>query len=263
MRSGPLWKRGFPWVLLLSTSLGAGLWTSESAGQSAPADPVELGEAVYYIVEDRATVYATPSTDRPYVRAGFREPVYLVSREDGWSRIHTQDGAYGYVRDGVISNVWIRVSKSRRRLYLYQGTKLVMDLPADFGFNSFADKERRGSEDERDHWRTPEGAFYVVKKNPRSQFYKAFLLNYPNLEDAARGLQQGLITRRQHDLIVAAEERSQAPPMGTRLGGMIEIHGEGTGLSTNWTQGCVAVTNAQMDRLWGWVRRGTPVIIQK
>jgi len=138
-----------------------------------------------------------------------------------------------------------------------------MDLPADFGFNAYSDKERRGSEGERDHWRTPEGTFFVVRKNPYSQFYKAFLLNYPNAEDAERGLRTGLISKRQHDAIMAADRASRVPPMNTLLGGMIEIHGEGTGLSTNWTQGCVAVENSQMDRLWDWVPEGAPVIIEK
>ncbi len=231
--------------------------------QSAPSDPVDMGAAVYYVTAKRATVYAEPNTLRPYVQLSFREPVFVLSSSDGWSRVHTQDGAYGYVPDASISNVWIRVSKVRKRLFLYRGTQLMMDLAADFGFNPFSDKEKRGSEGERNHWRTPEGAFYVVSKNPRSQFYKAFLLNYPNTEDAERGLVSGLISQREHDAIMAAEKASRAPPMGTRLGGMIEIHGDGTGLSTNWTQGCVAVTNSDMDKLWGWVQEGTPVIIHK
>ena len=230
--------------------------------QSAPPDPVDMGDAVYYAVERQAMVYSEPNKQRPYVRLGFREPVYVLSSDDGWSRVHTQDGAYGYVPSEAISNVWIRVSKLRRRLYLYQGTRLVMELPADFGFNTYSDKEKRGSEAERDHWRTPEGAFFVVRKNPRSQFYKALLLNYPNAEDAERGLRKGLISQSEHDAIMAAEEASKIPPMHTPLGGMIEIHGAGTGLSTNWTQGCVAVENSQMDRLWGWVQEGTPVIIE-
>ena len=231
--------------------------------QSAPADPVGLGDALHYVVIRQATVYFEPNAKRPYVRLGFREPVLVISSGHGWSRVHTQSGAYGYVPDEAISNVWIRVSKLRKRLYLYEGTRLVMDMPADFGFNAYSDKQQRGSEDERDHWRTPEGVFFVVRKNPRSRYHKALLLNYPNAEDAERGLRTGLITRQEYDTIMKAERASTVPPMNTLLGGMIEIHGGGTGLSTNWTQGCVAVKNAQMDRLWGWVREGAPVVIEK
>ncbi len=51
--------------------------------------------------------------------------------------------------------------------------------------------------------------------------------------------------------------------MHTALGGMIEIHGDGTGVSNNWTQGCVAIHNTHIDKLWAWVEVGTPVIIEK
>lgn len=245
------------WVLSLVLQVPA------APGQSAPKDPVGLGDVVHYVLERQATVYMEPNRERPYVRLGFREPVFVLDSRDGWHRVHTQNGAYGYMPDEAVSNVWIRVSKVRRRLYLYQGTRLIMSLPADFGFNAYSDKVKKGSEGERDHWRTPEGAFFVVKKNPNSQFHKAFLLNYPTAEDAERGLRTRLISTQEHDAIMAAAARSSVPPMNTELGGMIEIHGDGTGMSTNWTQGCVAVTNAQMDRLWGWVSEGTPVIIQK
>ena len=241
-------------LLLLSYPAGA---------QSAPENPIDIGDVMHYVVQRDARLYPQPLRQRPSETLDFREPVFVLSSRNGWSHIHTQKGGDGYVATDAISNVWIRVSKLRKRLYLYMGTRLVMEVPADFGFNAIADKERRGSESDRNHWRTPEGAFYVVKKNQHSQFYKAFLLNYPNAEDAERGLLEGLISKREHDRIMAADASSMAPPMNTLLGGMIEIHGEGTGLSTNWTEGCVAVTNEQMDQLWGWVNEGTPVIIEK
>ena len=235
-----------------------------SAGaQSAPEYPVEMGEKVFYVVSKGATAYASAGTDRPYLKLSYREPVFVISSENGWNRIRTQDGMYGYVPDIDVSNIWIRVSKVRKRLFLYEGMRLLMDLPADFGFNAYSDKVRMGSEGNRDDWRTPEGAFFVVRKNPYSRYHKAFLLNYPNAEDADRGLKSGLINRAQYQAIMSADRTSTVPPMGTQLGGMIEIHGDGTGLSTNWTQGCVAVTNEDMDRMWNLVQEGTPVIIEK
>ena len=247
------------WVIAATLLVAApSVWA-----QSAPSDPVDLGDVVYYVVDRPATLYLERNLTKPYARVGFREPVFLISRSGGWSRVHTQDGAYGYIRNEAISNVWIRVSKLRQRLYLYEGTKMVVDLPADFGFNAWADKLKRGSEEERDHWRTPEGLFYVVHKNPHSKYYKALLLNYPAREDAERGLHSGLINQAEYSAIMQAELASQVPPMHTLLGGMIEIHGDGTGLSTNWTQGCVAIKNAHMDRIWALVSEGTPVIIEK
>ena len=122
---------------------------------------------------------------------------------------------------------------------------------------------QRGSSINPDHWRTPEGTFFVVKKNPYSRFYKALVVNYPTAEDARRGYKQGLISKGQHDAIVRAENNFNMPPMTTPLGGMIEIHGDGTGAGSNWTQGCVAVHNTHIDKLWAWVDVGTPIIIEK
>ena len=245
------------------------VFVGSAAAQPAPADAssamllAEVGETIHYVVKKQATVYTEPDGNRPYVRLGFREPIYVLSSEDGWSRVRTQDGAHGYVESSALSNVWIRVSKRRKMLYLYQGMELIMQVPADFGYNAYADKVQRGSRSNPDHWRTPEGTFFVVKKNPYSKFYKALVLNYPTAEDAKRGLRHGLISKAQHDAIVRAENAFTMPPMYTPLGGMIEIHGDGTGASSNWTQGCVAIHNTHIDKLWGWVNVGTPVIIEK
>ncbi len=236
--------------------------------QPAPVDAssglfAEVSVTMYYVVKRGATVYTRPDGGQAYLRLEFREAVFVLSSEDDWSRIRTQDGAQGYVETAALSNVWIRVSKRRKSLYLYRGMDLIMQVPADFGYNAVADKERQGSRANPDHWRTPDGTFFVVRKNPYSKFYKAFVLNYPTAEDARRGLKQGLISKRQHDTIVQADENFTSPPMSTALGGMIEIHGDGTGVSNNWTQGCVAVHNIHIDKLWTWVEVGTPVIIEK
>ena len=114
----------------------------------------------------------------------------------------------------------------------------------------------------RDDWRTPEGTFYVVRKNPNSQFYRAFVLNYPTVEDAERGLDEGLISKAEHRRIVEAQKILAMPPMGTALGGMIEIHGDGTGAARNWTRGCVAIHNSHIDKMWYRVEVGTPVVIE-
>ncbi len=233
-------------------------WYGSAYGQNG----LEVGQTIYYSLHRETTVYVEPDGSA-YVRLGFREPVFVLSTEGGWSKVRTQDGAQGFVESWLLSNAWIRVSKGRKRLYFYRGLDLVLELAADFGFNAYSDKERRGTAANPDDWRTPEGSFYVVKKNSNSQFYKAFLLNYPNEEDAGRGLREGIISSRQFSAIMRAAKQHSVPPMNTPLGGMIEIHGDGSGISTNWTQGCVAVHNEGMDRLWEWVEIGTPVVIEK
>lgn len=230
---------------------------------SVMAQTSEPEGTVFYVVKNQATVYREANTETPYLELGFREPVFVQETAKGWHRVRTQDGAQGYVPSHAISNIWIRVSKRKKSVYLYQGTELVDKFPADFGYNAFADKERQGSLNNPDDWRTPEGVFFVVRKNPNSQFYRAFVLNYPNAEDAERGMRQGLINRSQYESIVRAADNFEMPPMNTALGGMIELHGDGTGVSSNWTHGCVAVHNSHMDKLWSWVEVGTPVLIEQ
>ena len=239
------------------------LWATDVSAQNGSSAPAAAAENLHYVVEHTATLYRDASKEKPYLRLGFREPLVVSGTAGEMYRVHTQDGAHGYVDVESVSNIWILVSKRQKRQGLYRGLELIMEVNADFGYNAYSDKVKRGSEGERDHWRTPEGVFYVVRKNRHSQFYRAFLLNYPNAEDAWRGLNSGLISQREHDAIMEAERLGVPPPMNTTLGGMIEIHGDGTGLATNWTQGCVAVRNQDMDALWMWVAEGTPVVIEK
>lgn len=235
---------------------------SNPAGSGTARAEEEEAGALYYATTRHLTVYRDKEATKPYFRLGFREEVRRLGCEADLCRVRTTDGAVGYVNRYDISNVWIRASKKKRRVFVYRGERLVKVYKADFGYNSFSDKERRGSNRLRDHWRTPEGAFYVVSKNPNSQFYKALVLNYPNAEDAEKGLKRGLITKGQYDAIVRADEGGTMPPMNTELGGWVEIHGDGTGAATNWTQGCVAVRNEDMDELWQWVQVGTPVLVE-
>ncbi len=238
-----------------------GIWLGVAFFLAASAPPLP-DDPLYYTIEREVTVYHRPNTARPYLTLGFRAPVHVLEKRGDWYRIRTDGGATGYVRAATLSNIWLRVSKQERAVYLYAGTELLGEIPADFGYNVFADKARRGSMLRRDHWRTPEGTFYVVAKNPNSRFYKALVLNYPTREDAVRGYRRGLITRAERDAIIEAQERSVMPPMDTALGGWIEIHGDGTGESRNWTHGCVAVANLHMNVLWQWVQVGTPVLIE-
>lgn len=225
-------------------------------------DDLENAERLYYSIERNATLFRSPAMTDAYLALRFREPLIVLDRKPVWSHVRTRNGEEGYIATTAISNVWIRISKRKRTVYVYRGTELIRKLPADFGTNLVSDKVQRGTLNSPDDWRTPEGSFFVVSKNPNSKFYKAFVLNYPNAEDARRGYREGLISKEQHDAIVQAEDRGMIPPMNTQLGGWIEIHGSGTGGGTNWTQGCVAITNEQMDELWSIVHVGTPVITE-
>ncbi len=246
--------------LRIGVLIGLFLVTGVATGQSMNSDM-----DVYYTTDTKTTLYHLADSTRPYMHLKMRESVYVIEDDDphwnGWRRVRTLDGANGMIRSGDISNVWIRISKTSQTLFAYRGANLIARMPTDLGYNFFADKERRGSDGEPDHWRTPEGQFFIASKNENSQFYKAFVLNYPNAEDAERGRRDSLITQTQYESILRAEDSFSMPPMNTELGGWIEIHGDGTGLRRNWTQGCIALTNSQLDRLWEIVDIGTPVLI--
>ena len=144
------------------------------------------------------------------------------------------------------------VEKSARRLTLLDGGSVVKIYPVICGSKS-GDKVREGDR------RTPEGRFYVCYKNPESLFTLSLGLSYPNEEDAARGLRDGLITHEQHQAIVQAIQANGMPPWDTPLGGEIMIHGCSDGRSA--TAGCVAMSDDAIRELYGALPLGAPVTI--
>ena len=148
----------------------------------------------------------------------------------------------------------IVVYKSERKLEFYSDQTLLRTYRIGLGFSPVADKQREGD------GATPEGEFYVFVKNNKSAYYLSLGVSYPNAEDAARGLRDGLITKAQHDAIVEAHRKKTAPPQYTKLGGLIYIHGHGA--KGDWTLGCVALENEDMKELYDAVSVGTPVTIK-
>ncbi len=122
----------------------------------------------------------------------------------------------------------IVVEKSKRTMVLMDGKKTVKSYKVALGTNPIGAKERLG-----DH-KTPEGIYLVDAKKPNSAFHKALHLSYPN-----------------------AEDRKRAKQRGWQPGGDVEIHGLGAKWgwvgaghrATDWTDGCVAVTNEEIDEI--------------
>ena len=224
-----------------------------------PLDPADA--PVAYVVAPDTPVYAEPDVQSSSpVRLGLREGVRVLAEEAGWSLVE-RDNRRGYVLSAALSNVWVRVDKSDRMVYVYRGAELYRTYPADVS-TSDSDKVRRSALGEQEHYRIPEGTFYICRKNPGSQYFRALVVSYPNEDHAARGLRQGLIGQAQHDAIVAANRAFRSPPMGTALGGLIELHGEGSGRQRAWTRGCVALRNVHMQELYDLVHVGTPIVIE-
>lgn len=115
--------------------------------------------------------------------------------------------------------------------------------------------------------RTPLGTFRVVWINRNSRFHIFFGLDYPNDGQAEIALQRNKIDIDTYYSIRTAVYRGVLPPQDTALGGYIGIHGLGNGnrwlqRMADWTQGCIALSNKQIDRLARWVDIGTKVVIR-
>src|SRR5271165_487083 len=135
----------------------------------------------------------------------------------------------------------VLVLKSERTLQLLSLGKVIRTYKVALGGAPVGAKEQQG-----DH-KTPEGHYVLDRRNPKSQFYKSIHVSYPNEKDRRR-----------------AAERRVAP------GGDIMIHGLPHGYGwlgaahreRDWTDGCIAVTNQEIDEIWKLVPDGTPIEIR-
>lgn len=158
-------------------------------------------------------------------------------QREAWRRMVADTVAWS----GQTGRPALVVSKEGHEVTLYLAGEPVRTFRADIGRELVSDKWHAGDA------ATPEGRYRIVlKKGPRdTKYYKALLLDYPNEEDRLRFerlKKRGLIPRK-------------ATP-----GGLIEIHGHG-GQGRDWTDGCVALSNEDMDVLFDGVPEGTPVTI--
>lgn len=135
----------------------------------------------------------------------------------------------------------ILVLKEKNVLVLVSKGVAARTYDAEIGSNALGVKQRQGDR------ATPEGRYRIVAKRDhgRSRYYRALLLDYPNAADRQR---------------FAAAQRHGEIPREASIGGLIEIHGEG-GRGQNWTEGCVALSNSDIDDLYRRVDVGTRVTI--
>jgi murein L,D-transpeptidase YafK len=141
-----------------------------------------------------------------------------------------------------LKNPRLVVKKNKRRLQVFDNDKLVKTYKIVLGF------EPKGDKIKRDDGKTPEGEYFVAVKNPDSKFHRSLGLNYPNIKDAKRGLQMNLISQSEYDEIILANQEKRLPPQNTALGSEIYIHGGG--INRDWTAGCIALDDDQMQELF-------------
>lgn len=135
----------------------------------------------------------------------------------------------------------IIVDKLRRQLLVLRGEEELASYDVDLGLGGMESKTRAGDDF------TPEGRYKITEvRNPgQTRYYRALMLDYPNADDVAR---------------FRALQKAGRVPRNVRIGSNIEIHGKG-GRDQDWTQGCVALSNTDMDAIVGMVEVGTRVTI--
>ena len=140
----------------------------------------------------------------------------------------------GAVADRIV------VEKAARRMHLQRAGATLKTYRISLGRNPVGHKQQEGDS------RTPEGRYVVDTRNPQSRFHLSLRISYPN-----------------------AEDRRRATARGVSPGGDIFIHGLPNGLASaalfagrDWTDGCIAVTNAEIREIWAMVKDGTPIEIR-
>lgn len=164
-----------------------------------------------------------------------------------------------------INNTRLWVFKSQRELWLIKGGKVKKVYHISLGRNSKGPKLHKGDN------RTPEGEYFISEKKINTPFHRFLALSYPNITDADQALERRLIAPKQWADIWFALQINQTPPANTPLGGRIGIHGQGA-LDhqtqrilddIDWTKGCIAITNTEIEELYRLIPLGTPVKIWK
>lgn len=160
------------------------------------------------------------------------------------------------------NGIWIDVDTTEHTLSVMQGDT-IQAVFKNVAIGRFGTTWSKMTKDDK----TPLGSFRVGWVNEKSRYYRFFGLNYPNLDTAKRALDENRISEEIWLSILEAKSMGKTPPQDTPLGGHIGIHGIGRGDQEihhkyNWTNGCVALTNEQIDQLGKWLKPGVLVNIR-
>ncbi|RPI71074.1 MAG: hypothetical protein EHM45_24045, partial [Desulfobacteraceae bacterium] len=194
-------------VLLLSGSFNAyGEWYTLKPGVKLRSGP-GIQQSVIQTLEHNQTVR-------------------VMSKKETWFELETLTGQKGYVREDLISNLWIKVHKKERTLFLMRDKQILKSYKVALSTqNPLGDKIRQGDSG------TPEGRFFICEmlKKPGEPRYgaRSLRLSYPTIEDARRGLKNNIVNYDQYLFILKQIKEAQMPLQNTKLGGSIRIHGGG------------------------------------
>ncbi len=135
----------------------------------------------------------------------------------------------------------IIIDKFSRKCFIYLNGSRKYEFDAELGRNWVGSKRVKGD------MATPEGMYKIAQKfdSSKTKYYKALLLDYPNEDDKIK---------------FRAEIERGTLPASAKIGGLIEIHGNG-GKGIDWTEGCIALRDSEMDVVFKLAKVGTPVTI--
>ncbi|MEE9411461.1 MAG: L,D-transpeptidase [Methylococcales bacterium] len=160
------------------------------------------------------------------------------------------------------SGIWVHVDTDRQILTVFDG-----EVPKDIFKNIAIGQGGTTLAKQTGDKKTPLGRYQITWVNHKSRYRTFYGFNYPSLEDAERALADGRTTKSIAKQIKIAHQQHKVPSQHTGLGGMLGIHGLGRADPSlhkrmNWTRGCIALTNPQIDRLGKWIKTGTLVLVQ-
>ncbi len=157
---------------------------------------------------------------------------------------------------------WILVDTSINKIALMRGHKTIKTFE-NAAIGQSGAREHRNNGDKT----TPIGQYTISWISDSKRYYKFLGINYPNMKQAKQALDNRKISTNTFSQIKKALDAGRLPPQNTALGGNLGIHGLGIASqsiheSFNWTNGCVAITDQQLDELTKYVNVGTLIIIR-
>ncbi len=251
----------FEWMVMICR-----LRNIRTNGFDAMADGLEKSPIHPRRINSGVTVFRVALVIAAYIKyvayLGFRKPCSRNFFETIWKMTFYESNMVGAIKittaafcllllSGGLGLCWgkadplpaadaVRVVKSERKLYLLRDGQAYKTYRISLGSRPVGDKVRQGDK------RTPEGRYIIDWRNLESRYHRALHISYPN-----------------------AADRREAQAMGVDPGGMIMIHGlpNKTGDDTegyvglDWTDGCIAVTNQEIEELLQVIKDGTPIQI--
>jgi murein L,D-transpeptidase YafK len=228
----------------------------ESSSAPANAIPAETG-----VQKQTQAVVVSPTPEK---QAAVENKTVATPKSSGNTAIKSLKQIFKEKGiDPAKTTIGIVVDKSDHTLGVTADGKIMKTYHVELGDGGLGDKKVSG-----DH-KTPEGSFYLTEKSVLSpaDYYlgsRWMELGYPNIEDADRGLKSGIISKKTYDSIVSAIKKGVMPPQNTALGGGVGIHGGSrSSFGSDWTWGCVGLTNNDVEDFYSYIKVGTKVTISR